>query len=210
MGHPLVAKCPNGASGPLPSKVATMDVLSQDHVVTLCGKFHGAMLGSAKLVPPGHLGYPTAPWWLHVDDTLRCYRGYAAKNKGKATNNPPTPHNLPATAYAKWLWPQQNVGVVAPVCLLWPAGGQALTWQSLMVQYRLCSHSPLQQPRPLQAASPAAQAASPTANSLASYPPSSPTHCKQPCQLPTYPRICPLRPCQPPTDLVSPTAKDAD
>jgi hypothetical protein len=34
------------------------------------------------------------------------------------TADPLNPHNLPATAYAKWLWPQQNAGAVVPVYLI--------------------------------------------------------------------------------------------
>ena len=111
--HSRIAKKPDALSEPWSSKVAIMDVLSQDHVVTLCGKFHEAMLDSAKLMPPGHLGYPTASWWLHIDDTLRCYNGYSLKNKGIATNSPA----YKSSFVIKEMQPAAMVGDVSTPCV---------------------------------------------------------------------------------------------
>jgi len=86
--HSRIAKFPDRNSEPWSSKVAIMDILSQDHVVTLSGQYHEAMLDSAKLMPAGHLGFPTPSWWLHIDDTLQEYKAYADRNKGIATKSP--------------------------------------------------------------------------------------------------------------------------
>jgi len=142
--HSCVAKNPDERSEPWSSKVAIMDVLSQDHVVTLCGKFHEAMLDSAKLMPPGHLGYPTASWWLHVDDTVTCYQSYSNRNKGKATNSPAYKSSFvikemqPAAMIGEVSTPCVCIKKSAPAMAMMHAGGKSKRAKQLYQDGRLC------------------------------------------------------------------------
>ena len=112
-----------------------MDVLSQDHVVTLCGKLHEAMLDSAKLMPPGHLGYPTTSWWLHVDDKLSSYATYVAKKKGVATDSPA----YKSSFVIKEMQPATTIGDVSTPCVCISKSPHAMAMMHAGGESRRCT-----------------------------------------------------------------------
>jgi len=142
--HSRIAKFPDRNSEPWSSKVAIMDILSQDHVVTLSGRFHEAMLDSAKLMPAGHLGHPTPSWWLHIDDTLHEYQGYQSRHVGIATNSPAYKGSFvikemqPAAMIEDVSTPCVCINKSPPAMAMMHAGGRNKRDKQLYQEGRLC------------------------------------------------------------------------